>query len=355
MRTDERKIQMKKILAVFLSALMLLSVAACGEPGASDTDIEMLASTGTLSYVATAISEVVTKESNGLRMSAVGTSGTEANVSQMQSKSDASRSVFMSSAATYRTALHGKGTFEGQEPESDIRLIAGFVFGVNGFVTLDPEIKTLEDLDGKTVAMVTDAMPLQACTQMFKNLNIDVEIQVMGFNDQFSALSDGLVDACMYLGQMVTTTDEPLLPVSALQEMVANQKNQVYAIPVPFDLIIQAAEDAGIADVFPYVSVMAQPGSLSEAQTDAFEVYGAVTGCLCAWSTMSDETAYAIAKTLCERVESLGDYYSSLENLTAEQLVSMLATVAVSEDEVHPGALQYYKEAGLWTAFEDNQ
>lgn len=341
---------MKRILAVILSALMLLSIAACGEQEKSGTDIEMLASTGTLSYVATAISEVITKESNGLRMSAVGTSGTEANVAQMQNKSDASRTVFMSSAATYKTALHGKGTFEGQEPETNMRLIGGFVFGVNGFVTLDPEIKTLEDLDGKTVAMVTDAMPLQACTQMFKNLNIDVNIEVMGFNDQFSALSDGLVDACMYLGQMLTTLDEPLMPVSALQEMVANQKNQVFAISVPGDLIMQAAEDAGIADVFPYVSLTAAPGSLSEAQTDGFEVYGAVTGCVCAWSTMSNETAYNIAKTLCENADSLGDFYSSLDNLSAEQLVSLLSTVVENEEEIHPGALQYYKEAGLWPA-----
>lgn len=250
---------MKKLISMVLALLMVFSLTACGSDNTGSeenadsqkktvVDIELLGGTSTVGYVATAISEVVSKNSESIRLSAVGTTGAEANVSQMQQKSDKTHSTFMASAATYKTALNGKGAFEGMEPEKNIRLIGGFMFGVNGFVTIDPNIKTLEDLDGKTVAMVADVLPQGYCKQIFKNLGINVKIETMGFNDQFDAMGDGLVDACMYFGTLETSLDDPLIPVSALQEVVANQKNQVWAIPVRAELMEKAVADAGFTD-----------------------------------------------------------------------------------------------------------
>ena len=362
---------MKKAFSLFLAMLMVFSLCACGSStsGGSEqaapaqsassgkgsvTDVELLGGTSTVGYVATAISEVVTKNSPSVRLSAVGTNGAEANVGQMQKKGDTTHATFMASTATYKSALHAKGAFEGQAPEEHIRLLGGFMFGVNGFVTVDPTIKSLEDLDGKTVAMVADTLPQALCMQIFKNLGINVKIETMGFNDQFDAMGDGIVDACMYFGTMAASLSDPLIPVSALQEVVANHKNQVWAISIPDDVIDKAVVDAGMADYWPYVPVMAVPGSLSEAQTDPFGVYGAVTACFCCWDDLDEDLAYEITKTLCENVGSLGDYFNSIENLTAEEMVAMLAAVVNSEDEVHPGALKYYKESGLWSSFENS-
>lgn len=210
---------MKKAFSLFLAMLMVFSLCACGSStsGGSEqaapaqsasggkgsvTDVELLGGTSTVGYVATAISEVVTKNSPSVRLSAVGTNGAEANVGQMQKKGDTTHATFMASTATYKSALHAKGAFEGQAPEEHIRLLGGFMFGVNGFVTVDPTIKSLEDLDGKTVAMVADTLPQALCMQIFKNLGINVKIETMGFNDQFDAMGDGIVDACMYFGTM---------------------------------------------------------------------------------------------------------------------------------------------------------
>ncbi len=363
---------MKKIFIFILTLIIALTLTACVNQKGSDTkvpiepesgsngvthspmDIELLAGpSGTISYIATAIGEVITNKSNWIRMSAIGTAATEANITQMLEKNDRTYTVFMASAATFRGAKNGAAAFEGEDPVKDMRLIGGFSFGTNGFCTINSNIKSLKDLNGKTVAMVSDSLPLTVCKQMFKNMGIDVKIEIMGFSDQFDALGDGLVDACMYFGTMSTNIDKPLIPVSALQEVVATRKNQVWAIDIPPELITQAVVDVGFEEFWPYVPVVAVPGSLSSAQTKPFGVYGAVTGSLVCWADMDDDVVYEITKTLCENIEHLGDYYNDLKHLDADTMVSMLSAIADNESDIHPGAIKYFQETGLWDNFED--
>lgn len=354
---------MKRLAAVVLSAALVMGLTACGggssapatqaakTEAAAQTeaakhdkiDIQLLGASSTLSNAAVAIADTVTNNSSFVRMSAIGTTNSEANITQMMT-SDPKTTLYMTSAAPYVSARAGAGLFADQGPTDKQRMIAGFLYGANGLITLDENIKTMEDLNGKTIAMFADELPQQVAKAAFEILGIDVTIRTMGFADQFTALSDGLVDACLYLG--TGNPSEPLIPVGPLQELVTTKKNKVYPISFPEDLQKQAIEKAGIADVWPYSPVTALPGSLSSEQTESFELYGSATVCLACFEGADEDVIYEITKQLCENTDQLGQYLSELKGIEPSAMLSLLHMIQ-NEDEIHPGARKYYQEIGL--------
>lgn len=360
---------MKRVAAVVLGAALVMGLTACGGGSSAPAtqaattaaqaqaeapketeaakhdkiDIQLLGASSTLSNAAVAIADTVTNNSSFVRMSAIGTTNSEANITQMMS-SDPKTTLYMTSAAPYVSARAGAGLFAESGAIDNQRMIAGFLYGANGLVTLDENIKSIEDLNGKTIAMFADELPQQVAKAAFEILGIDVTIRTMGFADQFTALSDGLVDACLYLG--TGNPSEPLIPVGPLQELVTTKKNKVYPISFPEDLQKQAVEKAGIADVWPYSPVTALPGSLSPEQTESFELYGSATVCLACFDGADEDVIYEITKQLCENTDQLGQYLTELKGIDASAMLSLLHMIQ-NEDEIHPGARKYYQEIGL--------
>ena len=309
-------------------------------------DVELLAASNTVQNVGIAVADVVTKNCGSIRMAATGTNSTEANIVQMMQSGDRSHTFYMSSAAPYLSAKHGVAAFEQYEPTGDQRLVAALMYGVNGFVTTNPDIKSVEDLDGKKVAMFADQMPQQMAQAAFEIVGINVEIVTMTFADQFTALGDGLVDACLYLGTGLPN-GEALVPVGPLQELVANKGGEVYAVTFPTDLQEQAVAKAGFEEIWPYSPITVPSGSLSDSYKEEFDAYGSVTGMICAWADTDEELVYQVTKTLCENYGKLGEYMTELGQITPDLMLSMLY-MAQDESDIHPGALRYYTEAGLW-------
>ncbi|MBQ5950563.1 MAG: TAXI family TRAP transporter solute-binding subunit [Lachnospiraceae bacterium] len=348
---------MKKRLVSLILVLAMTAalLAGCGGGGntpsttkstAKVEDVELLAGSSTVQNVGIAVADVVTKNCATVRMAATGTNSTEANIVQMMQKSDRSHTFYMASAAPFLSAKYGVAAFKEYQPTADQRLVAAMMYGTNGFVTTNPDIKSVADLNGKKVAMFADQMPQQMAQAAFEILGIKAEIVTMTFSDQFTALGDGLVDACLYLGTGLPN-GTPLVPVGPLQELVANKGGKVYAVTFPADLQNQAVEKAGFQDVWPYSPITVPVGSLSDTYKEEFDAYGSVTGMICAWADTDEELVYQVTKTICENYASLGDYMTELKQITPDLMLSMLY-MAENEQDIHPGALRYYKEKGLW-------
>lgn len=63
-----------------------------------------------------------------------------------------------------------------------------------------------------------------------------------------------------------------------------------------------------------------------------------------AHESVPDEVIYEIVKTCAENIEKFRDAHASLGIMSPE----VMAWLPVkSEDEIHPGALKYYKEQGI--------
>ncbi|MCQ4896274.1 TAXI family TRAP transporter solute-binding subunit [Anaerotruncus sp. DFI.9.16] len=349
---------MKKKLALLLALSLTVSslLTGCGgsegveQPAAEgkheNVDVELLAASSTVQNVGIAIADVITKNSGFIRMAATGTNSSEANIVQMLEKDEHTNTFYMTSAAPYISAKTGIGAFKDYEPCQDQRLVAAMLYGVNGFVTTDPSIKSLSDLDGKKVAMFADELPQQMAKAAFDILGINVEIKTLTFSDQFTALSDGLVDACLYLGTGLPN-GEPLVPASPLQELIANKGGKVYAVTFPADLQAEAVTKAGLDGKWAYSPIICPAGSLQETDTESFEAYGSVTALVACWADTDEEVVYEFTKTLCEKYADLGNYMTELKPITPSLMLSMLY-MAEGEEDIHPGALRYYKEAGLW-------
>jgi TRAP transporter TAXI family solute receptor len=64
---------------------------------------------------------------------------------------------------------------------------------------------------------------------------------------------------------------------------------------------------------------------------------------------LSDDVAYNVVKTLWEHDKELGSIHARLKDWTKERFVTTKATIPY-----HPGAIQFYKEIGVWKAEMDN-
>jgi TRAP-type uncharacterized transport system substrate-binding protein len=76
----------------------------------------------------------------------------------------------------------------------------------------------------------------------------------------------------------------------------------------------------------------------------AFDAY------LNAGKQVSADDAYAIAKTLHTQWTTMQKAYGPLRGLKPNQIAP-----ATNPHLYHPGAIRYYKEAGVWTAANDKQ
>ena len=336
---------MKKRIAFLLTASMLLSLlAGCGgggggegSGGSENIDIELLGSSGTTYQVAVGVADIISRVNNGYRMSATGTTNTAANMIAMKDK-DPNRAIYMGSYAAFVQCAEGTVAFADYGPDDRGRIICTFSYGNNGLVTLDPNIKSLEDLDGKAVAWDAEAVHTEHFRKVCEILGIDVDIRCLGFTDKYEALTDGLVDAVY--GNFTGPTDTVMVPVTYLQEILLT--NDAYPISFPADLQAQAAEmlDA----TWPYTATVAAEGTIPDQP--AFELYGSASVILCCYDEADEDMIYTFTKTLCENAEEIGNFDTSCIGLTAEKMVEQLD--GIDESLIHPGALRYYKEAGLW-------
>jgi TRAP-type uncharacterized transport system substrate-binding protein len=301
--------------------------------------IELLGSSGATMQVAVGIADIVTKAVPWIRMSAAGTANTAANVTAM-TKKDPKSTLYMVGSSQYIDAKLGKVEFEGQPPLDKQRLIAAIVIGNNGLITIDPTIKTLQDLQGKKIAVDAQDINAEFLQSMGKVLGITFEIKPVGFTQKYDAVADGQVNVS--IGNYTGLSDTKMQPVGNLQELIV--KKTVYAISIPKD--VQEKAIAGMSTPFPHQPTVAVVGTLP-TQTAPFELYGSAMICLAAFDGADDEVVYQITKALAANPAGLATYFPGLEKLTAQDFVKGL-TFVTSGQEIAPGAARYYKEAGLW-------
>jgi TRAP-type uncharacterized transport system substrate-binding protein len=84
-----------------------------------------------------------------------------------------------------------------EEPNEDLQMLAAMAQNSNCYMTLDPDIKTLEDLDGKKVMLGNPGGYLRCDLPltMFEYLGIEPEFSYGGIPDSVEALINGQVDA----------------------------------------------------------------------------------------------------------------------------------------------------------------
>lgn len=223
---------------------------------------------------------------------------------------------------------------------SEFKFVALIGCAANGIIVTDPKIKTLEDLRGKRI--ITDSGPgkgrYTAYTGILKQAGIteeDVKHEYGSGSAAGDALRDGLV-AAIYSGATLVEPPNTWLPSPFEAELIATQ--DIYFLSFPEEYIEAFGEETG----FPATAATVPPGMFSPLQT---EPYTFLTKHLawCAHRDMPDDVVYEICRVIYENAEQFKEFIPAGAIITKETM----ATMGVTEEALHPGALKFYKEKGV--------
>ena len=293
---------------------------------------------GTFTYAAgVALADFINKNSKFLKATAIEAAGASVT-SRMVATDPALRKKIMGFLVRYEPEV-GYPPFK--KPYKGIRDIAVIGFVCNGFVTLDPKIKTVHDLAGKKVGLGTS--PSVARVDMPKNAILKAGVKKVkfsehGFVDGVRALADGLIDVLLTGGFMVDAVNIKFGPNPAMNELMSTKK--VYFVSFDRKAYDAAQAELPSPELMTTYSYVIPPGGY-KGQTEPYITQGGAISWSCD-KAMPNEVVYEITRIMAEQSGKFKEYHPLGRSITPENMAKL-----GNEAVVHPGALKYYKEKGI--------
>ncbi|MFC1815473.1 TAXI family TRAP transporter solute-binding subunit [Thermodesulfobacteriota bacterium] len=235
--------------------------------------------------------------------------------------------------AGYMAALRGSKPWF-KKPIKFLRGVCSLGNGELFFASFDPNIKTIYDLAGKKLGGPN--MGSSSSVRLLRFLEAagikdKVDVKWLGFRKAPEALGDRKVDAILVVsfGHEVVGGFKPLF---------AARKDKLYIAEIPPELFPKVYK-AG----WPLLSAKLKPGTLIPNQKTAITVHRM----LVSWWTGMDtepEVVYEFLKVIYDNIGMFTDY---LSQATSPTRADMPTLPVLSEKEMHPGALKFYKEVGM--------
>jgi len=324
-------------LILLLAALPFLS--ACGEttPGAYEIEIYG-GKAGMSTYIsAIALAELINENSTWLRATAIESINLTANFKLLMDEPERRPDTLIASMHQYHI-LASEGTAPYTEKYDGHRCIATTGYTVGGFVTLDPDIKTVADFKGKRVSIGDVVEPrvtiLKTILEQAGVLD-EVKLEYLSTVDGAYALRDGLIDVTLTYAFLRNPPDQ-YVAAPYLSELIATKT--VYFVSMDSEDITYMNEVVGPLQVEHVVPA----GIMGVTQTEPWVSLGAVHG----WAAdkdMPDDVVYEICRIIYENADQFADYSPSLSMISQDTM----AYWNVPEADMHPGALQFYADYGV--------
>jgi len=195
----------------------------------------------------------------------------------------------------------------------------------------DTGIKTFMDLKGKHVNIGNPGSGQRGnATDAFASCGIDWESEIraegMKADESAKMLQDGRIDAFFYtVGH----------PNGSIKEATSG-KRKVHFVPVEgpcIDTLINKWAYYAKA----YIPIKFYPMASNKENPNTF----AVKATFCTSSDVPDDIVYAITKEIFDNLEDFKTLHPAYGVLTKENMLEAMSA------PIHPGAMKYYKEAGL--------
>ena len=307
----------KRIAALVLCLALVFALAACGS--GSNLTFGTGGETGTYYAFGGVLAQYVTSNTD-TTVTAVSSKGSQANIEDLDA-GDIQLGFVQSDVMSY--AYNGERLFE--KPITDFSVVAALYMEQVQIVTLDPEIKTVADLAGKTVSIGAsgsgvfyNALDVLECYGLDSETDITAVMQ--DFADSTESLQDGKIDAAFIVAGAPTT---------AITSLAATQS--VYLVSLDEEHI------AALRETSPYYS----------PNTIAADVYGtpedcttvAVNAIVIARDDVSEDDIYNFVSAIFENS-------ADLAHAKAAELDIDFAS-SVTDVPYHPGAAKYFAEKGI--------
>ncbi len=227
-------------------------------------------------------------------------------------------------------AVKGMAEWQEKGPQSDLRAVFSIhPESVTLAAAVDAGIKDVRDLKGKRVNIGNPGSgqrqnSIDALEAVGIDYTTDLNAESVKAAEAPGLLQDGRIDAFFYtVGH----------PSGAFKEATAGTR-KVRFVPI-----------TGIDELlakYPYyaksfVPVKEYPGAENESDVDTF----GVKATLVTSAKVPADVVYAVTKEVFENFEEFKGLHPAYEVLTKQNMLEGMSA------EIHPGAMKYYKEAGL--------
>jgi hypothetical protein len=319
--------------AITAAAIMASTVAGCMAVSVILAPTPVTLSTGTAGGVFHPVGNAICRMFNlagghkEVPCVAVSSEGSVANIRQVGS----GESTFgLSQTDVAYAAFHGEGPFAAAGPDPKLRmLIALYPEAFTVIARADAGIRDFEDLRGKRVGLGKSGeghlFTRDVVLGFYGWTILDPEhVLELGPAEQNQALCSNKVDAIIFqVGHPNGLTQEATTGCQARLVRVAGP---------PIDQLL-ATHSYYIATVI--------PGGMYADNPDDIPTIGA-QAVLVISSDQPDELAYAMVKAVFENFADFRRLHPALAGLEVKDMVPSEAVIPI-----HPGALNYYREAGL--------
>jgi len=229
-------------------------------------------------------------------------------------------------------AVKGLAEWKDKGPQKDLRAVFSIhPESVTLVAAVDAGVKDIKDLKGKKVNIGNPGSgqrqnAIDALEAVGINIDKDIQAESIKASEAASLLQDGRIDAFFYtVGH----------PSGAIKEATSGaRKVRIASVAGPgIDKLLAK---------YPYyakaiIPVKLYPGAKNDKDVDTF----GVKATLVTSAKVPDAVVYAITKEVFENFEAFKKLHPAYGTLTKEKMLQGLSA------PIHPGAMKYYKEAGL--------
>ena len=315
--------KMKKMLAIVMALVMALSLAACSSGGSAKMTMGTGGTSGTYYAFGGVLGQYI-KNNAGIDVTVVSTDGSKANIESIDS-GDYQLGTVQSDVMAYAWA--GSRSFESSGKINSFRVVAGLYAEAVQLVTMNPEIKSVADLKGKSVSIGApgsgvyfNAMDVLAAAGLTEN---DINAQYQSFADSTDALKDGKIDAAFIVAGA---------PTAAITELCTT--NSAYLVPIDGDIAAKLMADCDF-----YTSYTIPAGTYAGQDEDVTTV--TVKATLIVAASASEDDVYNLTKAIFDNVDAIAAENGKGKELSVENATSGMAA------PFHAGAAKYFAEKGV--------
>lgn len=314
---------MKKIISIALCLALALTLVACGSTSGAEMTMGTGGTSGTYYGYGGVLGQYI-KNKAGIDVTVVSTDGSKANIQGIDA-GDYQLGTVQSDVMAY--AWEGSRSFETDGKIDSFRVVAGLYAEAVQLVTMDPEIKSVSDLAGKSVSIgapgsgvyfnAIDVLTAAGLTEA------DINAQYQSFADSTDALKDGKIDAAFIVAGA---------PTPAITELCTT--NSAYLVPIDGDV------SASLMESCPFYTEYVIPAGTYNGQTEDVTTV-TVKATLIVSADASEEDVYSLTAAIFDNIDAI-----TAENAKGAELSLENATSGMTAP-FHAGAAKYFTEKGV--------
>lgn len=330
---------MKKLLVVFLALMLVFCFAACGggsddggsgdggeggEAALIDNDLRFVTGgeSGTYYAFGSVIAQHATNNA-GVKIVGLVGNGSQANVMEME---DGNAELGFCQSDVMAYAYEGTNLFADTGAVDCFSTVAALYTEQVQVVTLNPDIKTIADLAGKSVSIGSagsgvyfNALDLLGAYGLSES---DINPTYQSFGDSADSLKNGQIDAAFIVAGAPTT---------AVTDLAATKS--VYLVGLDEEHLDQ------LLAASPYYTKCVIPADVYGLPEDVTTV--GVAAVILARDNVSEEAIYALTADIFDNAPDLISSHAKYAEVNLEFGASITSV------PYHPGAARYFAEQGF--------